>query len=61
MTQMTTDISIPFVASFMTYHKVCNKSNTTGVTCAAETAYFSTCSEHLSSSQVFRRFELLNL
>jgi hypothetical protein len=22
----------------MTYHKVCNKSNTTGVTCAAETA-----------------------
>jgi len=55
VSQITTDISCnhnPVFVSFMTYHKVCNKGNTTGVTCAAGTAYLSTCSEHLSSSQV---------
>ena len=27
------------LSSFMTYHRVCNKSNTTGGTCVAGTAY----------------------
>jgi len=29
----------PVLPSFITYHRVCNKSNTTGATCGAETAY----------------------
>ena len=29
-----------FLSSFMTYHRVCNKSNTTGVTSGAVTAYY---------------------
>ena len=29
----------PVFSSFMTYHRVCNKCNTTGVACGAGTAY----------------------
>jgi hypothetical protein len=35
----------PVFASCMTYHKVCNKSNTTGATSVAVTAYLSGTSE----------------
>jgi len=37
------------LSSFMTYHRGCNKSNTTGATIGTGTAY---PSEHLSSQQV---------
>ena len=30
---------ITVLSSFMTYHQVCNKSNTTGAAIAGETAY----------------------
>jgi hypothetical protein len=40
---MTKDVSFvkhnPVLSSFMTYHRVCDKSNTTGATCGAGTAY----------------------
>jgi hypothetical protein len=36
---------IPILSSFMTYHRVCNKSNTTGAMCDAGTAYPSGASE----------------
>jgi len=42
----------PVISSFMTYHRVCNKSSTTGVTCEKGTAYSSGAPE-LSSSSVF--------
>ena len=35
----------PLLSSFMTYHRVCNKSNTTGETCGAGTDYPSVAPE----------------
>jgi len=35
----------PVISSLMTYHRVCSKSNTTGATSGAETAYLSGASE----------------
>ena len=35
----------PILSSFMTYHRVCNKSNTTDATCGAGTAYSSRAHE----------------
>ena len=48
-------------SSFITYHRVCNKSSTTGATCGAETAYHSGAPEftpgfswvHVARSLVF--------
>ena len=31
--------NLHIISSFMTYHRVCNKSNTTGATCRAGTTY----------------------
>jgi len=39
----------PILSSFMTYHRVCNKINTTGVTSGAETAYHSGAPEFTPS------------
>jgi len=40
VSQMSTDMfrnHNPIISSFMTYHRVCNKSNTMGATCGAGT------------------------
>jgi hypothetical protein len=37
----------PVLSSFMTYHRVCNKSNTTGTTCGTGTAYPSRAPEFI--------------
>jgi len=39
----------PVLSSFMTYHRVCNKSNTTGATCGSGTAYPSEAPEFTPS------------
>ena len=39
------------LSSFMTYHRVCNKSNTTGSTCGAGTAYTSGAPEFTTGYQ----------
>jgi hypothetical protein len=36
----------PVLSSFMTYHRCCNKSTTTGATCTPETAYLRTTRVH---------------
>ena len=35
----------PIISSFMTFHRVCKKSNATGATCGGETAYPSAAPE----------------
>ena len=57
MSQITADMSArgthnPVISSFMTYHPVCNKSNTTGVTSEARTIN-SSGPEDRSSPSVF--------
>jgi len=64
VSQMTTDMFIlfynhnPLLSSFMTCHRVCNKSNTKGATSEQELL---TLPEHLSSSLFLVVFVLLNL
>ena len=41
----------PVLSSFMTYHRVCNQINTTGVTSGAGTAYTSVVPEFTTSFQ----------
>ena len=48
----------PVLSSIMTYHQVCNKSNTTGATSKAGTAH---PSEHLSPQPVLVGFTLFNI
>ena len=48
----------PILFLFMTYHRVCNQSNTTGATSGAGTAYLP---EHLRSPPVLSGFVLLDL
>jgi len=42
----------PVLSSFMTYHRVCDKSNTTGATCGAGTAFLSGAHEFIRFSGV---------
>ena len=43
----------PILSSFMTYHRVCDKSNMTGATYGAWTAYPSCAPDHEFTPQVF--------
>jgi len=63
VSQMTNDIFRCrnynlIISSFMTYHRVSNKSNTMGVTCEVGIAYLP---EHLSSPRFLVRFVLFDL
>ena len=42
---------VPVFFSFVIYHRVCNKSNTTGATCGAGTAYTSGAPEFIPDFQ----------
>ena len=51
----------PTISSFMTYHRVINKSNTTDDTCGVGTAYHSAAHEFISDFSVVRVVRMLVL
>jgi hypothetical protein len=51
----------PVIFSFVTYHRVCNKSNTAGVTCGAGTAYRSGAPQFLVGSVLHMHMAYISL